>query len=629
MVRILRWVLALGLFNLVACQVTDSTARQPRHYSIEQFLRTTSVGGNSFSPDQSKLLVTSDESGIPNAYSIAIATKDKTQLTHSTTNPVSVIAYFPNDERFLFSQDEGGDERTHIFVQNPDGNYKDLTPGEDVKASFLGFAQDKQSFFVGSNERDPKFFDVYEYSITDYSRNQIYQDTTGYTLAAISPDKQTFALVKTNTTSDNNVYLKRQGSDELTLITPHEGKASYAPQEFTKDGSALLLTADEGAEFSYLAKYDLTSGTMETLLEYPWDVQAASLSESGRFLVVSVNEDARTKIYVYESHNLSPMQLPNLPDGDITGLRFSPDETKVAFYLSDSRHPRDLFVMDLSQSTTVRLTNNLNPEVDAGDLVNAEVVRFESYDGLEVPGILYRPHQASKSNKQPGLVWVHGGPGGQSRVGYSGLIQYLVNHGYVVYAINNRGSSGYGKTFYGLDDRRHGDADLKDCIASKQMLIDTGYVDPERIGIIGGSYGGYMVLAALTYTPDEFVVGVNIFGVANWLRTLESIPSWWESFRNALYEEIGNPNEDREYLIKISPLFHASSIRVPLLVLQGANDPRVLKVESDEIVEAVRANGVPVEYVVFEDEGHGFRKKENQESGYRSILKFLDRYLRG
>jgi len=257
------------------------------------------------------------------------------------------------------------------------------------------------------------------------------------------------------------------------------------------------------------------------------------------------------------------------------------------------------------------------------------VVRFESYDGLEIPGVLYKPHQASSSTPAPALVWVHGGPGGQSRVGFSGLMQYLVNHGYVVYAINNRGSSGYGKSFFAMDDRRHGEADLQDVVASKQMLIETGYVDPDKIGIIGGSYGGYMVVAALAFEPEVFDVGVDIFGVTNWLRTLESIPPWWEAQKEALYTEMGDPATDRERLERISPLFHASNIVKPLIVLQGANDPRVLQVESDEMVAAVRANGVPVEYIVFPDEGHGFRNKENQKRGYRAILTFLEQYLKG
>jgi dipeptidyl aminopeptidase/acylaminoacyl peptidase len=225
---------------------------------------------------------------------------------------------------------------------------------------------------------------------------------------------------------------------------------------------------------------------------------------------------------------------------------------------------------------------------------------------------------------------VHGGPGGQSRVGYFALIQYLVNNGYAVLAVNNRGSSGYGKEFYKMDDQNHGEKDLMDCIYGKKYLQGLEYIDAEKIGIIGGSYGGYMTMAAMAFQPQEFKVGVNIFGVTNWLRTLKSIPPFWESFRKALYAEMGDPNTaDSVRLYNISPLFHAKNIVNPVMVLQGANDPRVLQVESDEIVEAVRQNNVPVEYIVFPDEGHGFVKKENEIKGYGAIVTFLDKYLKG
>jgi dipeptidyl aminopeptidase/acylaminoacyl peptidase len=224
-------------------------------------------------------------------------------------------------------------------------------------------------------------------------------------------------------------------------------------------------------------------------------------------------------------------------------------------------------------------------------------------------------------------VWVHGGPGGQCRVGYDPVIQFLVNHGYAVLAVNNRGSSGYGKTFFHMDDKRHGDVDLKDVVAGRRYLEGLDWVDGSRVGVIGGSYGGYMVCAALAFEPDAFDVGVDIFGVTNWVRTLESIPPWWTSFRDGLYAELGDPKTDRERLKRISPLFHAKNIRKPLLVVQGANDPRVLKVESDELVQAVRDNGVPVEYLVFPDEGHGFRKKENRIQAAEAYRRFLDRYL--
>jgi dipeptidyl aminopeptidase/acylaminoacyl peptidase len=205
----------------------------------------------------------------------------------------------------------------------------------------------------------------------------------------------------------------------------------------------------------------------------------------------------------------------------------------------------------------------------------------------------------------------------------------LVNHGYAVLAVNNRGSSGYGKTFYHLDDRKHGDVDLKDCIQARQYLASLGWIDSSRIGIIGGSFGGFMVAAALAFEPDAFDVGVNIFGVTNWLRTLQNIPPWWEAQREALFAEMGDPATDEQRLRAISPLFHASKIVKPLLVVQGANDPRVLQAESDEIVAAVRQTGTPVEYLLFPDEGHGFRKKANRIAASNAYVDFLDLHLKG
>ncbi|HEY8879550.1 MAG TPA: prolyl oligopeptidase family serine peptidase, partial [Roseateles sp.] len=204
----------------------------------------------------------------------------------------------------------------------------------------------------------------------------------------------------------------------------------------------------------------------------------------------------------------------------------------------------------------------------------------------------------------------------------------FVNNGYAVLGINNRGSSGYGKSFFTADDGRHGREPLWDCIEAKTFLASTGVIDPERIGIVGGSYGGYMVLSALAFRPEAFKVGIDIFGVSNWLRTLESIPPYWETFRQALYQEIGDPVKDRERLMATSPLFHASEIKKPLMVIQGANDPRVIKPESDDIVAAVKKNGVPVDYLVFDDEGHGFSKKKNTLEANRRMVEFLDKYLK-
>jgi len=300
----------------------------------------------------------------------------------------------------------------------------------------------------------------------------------------------------------------------------------------------------------------------------------------------------------------------DFPDvkGDITSISISDSEKFARLTVGTSKAPGNLYLYNFETGDIKELTNTLNPEINPDHLVNAEVVRYQSFDGLDIPAIYYKPLEASADNKVPALVWVHGGPGGQSRVGYRSLIQYMVNQGYAVLAVNNRGSTGYGKTFYKMDDLNHGDKDLKDCIYGKKYLQTLNYIDADKIGIIGGSYGGYMTMAALAFAPEEFEVGVNIFGVTNWLRTLKSIPPYWESFRESLYKEVGDPySADSTRLYNISPLFHAENVTKPLMVLQGANDPRVLQVESDEIVAAVEKNGVPVEYVIF---GTDFKRKK-------------------
>ena len=323
------------------------------------------------------------------------------------------------------------------------------------------------------------------------------------------------------------------------------------------------------------------------------------------------------------------MVLDGLPAGTISGVAFSPSEKLMKVVVSSDTMPRDLFLYDLERGEATRLTESLNPEIDPDDLVASEVVRFEARDGLTIPGPLYRPIGAGPDNRVPVMLWIHGGPGGQSRAGYSAEKQFLLNNGYALFAVNNRGSSGYGKSFFAADDRRHGREPLWDCVDAKEYLETLDWVDPDRIGIMGGSYGGYMVLAALAFTPEEFVCGVDIFGVGNWLRTLENIPPYWESFRLALYAEIGHPVEDAEFLRATSPVFHGDKITRPLMILQGANDPRVLQQESDDMVTAIRASGGYVDYIVFEDEGHGFRKSANRVEGFTAVRDFLDLHLKG
>jgi len=623
--------LLILIFMGLAC-----TGRKPfdvPEYTIEQFYKNISIRGGTFSPDETRILVTSNETGIYNIVALPVDGSDPDRLSWSENESFFAISYFPEDNRILFHADQGGNENDHIYLLKTDGSIMDLTPGMHQKCEFFAWSRDQKSFFYVSNRRDPRYFDLYERPVsrveTPGSETMIYRNTEGLDIGAISPDRTYLALVKNITTTNNELYLYNRKTDKKIHISAHEGDATYTPVFFDTAGAFLYYLTDENSEFRYLEKYNLTSGEKETVYKTGWDVLYALQSWNEKYRIIGVNEDARTVIHVFNVETGRKLKLPRMKGAGISSVNISKSETKFRLTVSAPTSPADIYVYDLDTGMLNRLTHTLNPEIEESHLVAARVIRYPSWDGLQIPAIYYEPHTASKSARVPALIWVHGGPGGQSRTGYSSLIQYLVNHGYAVLAVNNRGSSGYGRTFYKLDDKRHGEDDLKDCIYAKRFLSGTGVIDPDRIGIIGGSYGGYMVMAALAFAPEEFAAGVNIFGVTNWLRTLKSIPPYWESFRRALYEELGDPfSPDSVRLRRISPLFHAGNVIRPLMVLQGANDVRVIQAESDDIVKAVKANNVPVEYIVFDDEGHGFRKKENEIEGYREIRLFLDKYLK-
>jgi dipeptidyl aminopeptidase/acylaminoacyl peptidase len=625
-------IIVLAAFALPALgQGVKKSGAKPlfKQYTIEQFLETTAIGGSSFSPDEKAILFSSNKTGIYNVYSLPVTGGEPNQITRSTTESTFGIGYFPNDSRILYTHDQGGNENNHIYVLSAEGKERDLTPGNKLKAQFLGWTHDGKAFYISTNERDARFFDIYKLDAVSFDRKLLYQDTVGYQFGDISDDEKFIAFAKPNTTSDSDVFLYNVATKEIKNITPHQGDVASSPAAFDPAARYLYYQTDEGGEFSYVARYDLTTGKKEPVEKVNWDIAFTYFSHGGKYRVSGVNQDARTRVKVYDTATGKPIVLPAFPEGDITSVNISRSEKLMTFYFNGSRSPSNLYVYDFATKKVRKLTESLNPEIDPADLVESKVIRYKSFDGIEVPSILYKPQQASATKKAPALLWIHGGPGGQTRTGYSGVIQYLVNHGYVILGVNNRGSSGYGKTFFTADDQKHGREPLWDCVEAKKYLASLGYVDTSKIGILGGSYGGYMVLAALAFKPEEFAVGVDLFGVSNWVRTLESIPPYWESFRKALYKEIGDPKTDLENLKAISPLFHADKIIRPLMVLQGKNDPRVIKPESDEVVEAVKKKGGVVEYVVFDDEGHGFTKKANEIRGYKAILDFLDKYLRG
>ena len=623
-------------FVLIFSSCNAPKETPPKQYTVNQFMDIVQINGGAFSQDESKIVYNSKATGIFNAYEIDLKTGEQKQLTVSADDAIFSQSYFPTDDRVLYTSDKGGNEITHLYVRAQDGMVKDLIQDSTAKAQFAGWSYNKKLMYYSSNSRDKKYFDLYNLQVTGgetnvYPSSLVYKNEKGLNPDVISNDDRYIALNETITTNNSNMYVLDTQSGKLNLLSQHDGNAQYNAQYFSQDGKALFYLTDEGSEFMYLAKYDIATGEKKKVEEANWDIMYAYLSRNGKYRVVAINNNARTEIKIYNEQDGGKLvSVAGLPEGDITGVNISDSEKLMSFYVSSSKSPSNLFVYNFDTKEVKQLTNSMTKDIDPNDLVAGEVVRFKSFDGMEIPCLLYKPKGIKEGEKVPALLWIHGGPGGQTRLGYSAALQHLVNHGYAVLAVNNRGSSGYGKTFFAADDRKHGNEDLRDCVESKKLLASLPYIDADKIGIYGGSYGGYMVMAALTFAPEEFKVGVNLFGVTNWIRTLRSIPAWWEAQRKALYIELGDPNSaDSVALYAKSPLFHTGKITKPFIVLQGSNDPRVLQIESDEIVANARKNGVKVVYVIFPDEGHGFVKKENNIKASEEVLKFLDANLKG
>lgn len=616
---------------LLGCQYTKSSSLEASEnlptYSAETFFKTTSISGTQINHSGEYALVSSDKSGIFNAFKYPLDGGAPTQLTHSKTNAIWVVDWFPEDNRFIYTADQGGNELNHVFVQLEDGTSKDLTPGENLKAYFVGWHENNKSFYIASNERNPKVFDLYHYDVNDYSRKLVFKNSDAYSINSISANGEWIGATKSNSNMDTDVIILNVPSKTKINLTKNEKDARAAFLDFSPDSKFVVYSTNLSGEFSQPWLFNIETERHSQITELNWDVSYFVYSPTGKYSIMGINEDASTTVSITDNSTGKSISIPNLAKGDIRNINFSDDETIVNFLLNSDTSPSNLYTYKFGTYAPKKLTNTLAKEIDESFLVASTVERYESFDGLQIPGLLFKPKQASKSNKVPALIWIHGGPGGQSRTGYSAVRQHLINHGYALFAVNNRGSSGYGKTFYHLDDRKHGDVDLKDIVYAKKYLQSLDWVDSDNIGLLGGSYGGYLTMAGLAFT-DEFKLGINIFGVTNWVRTLNSIPPWWESFRESLYQEMGDPATDAERHRRISPLFHADNIKAPVLIVQGANDPRVLQIESDEMVEAIRKNNIPVEYVLFEDEGHGFRNKANRIEASEAYVRFLEAYMK-
>ena len=423
------------------CNNEPAARKDVKLYSAEQLYNNKSIDGVSFNSGETAILVHANTTGIFNLYELSMADTIMKPLTLSVKESFFAIDYLPGTKKFLYSADQGGNENAHIYLQTPgDTTAKDLTPWIGSTNSMGGWSTDKKSMFVVSNRRNPKYFDIWKADTATWNFTLYFQDDSGYNVNDISKSERYLTLSKAITTDKNELYLYDRSNKTMKKLS-NDNEATWSSGGFEKNDSILYYITNDGNEFSYLVKYNINSGKADKFFSSEWDVAGMSLSENEKYHTIFINEDGKNKVLLFDHASNKPVDFPEIKDGDVKEIIISATEKNMLLTVGSSRSPDNLYSYNFESKIVKQLTQTLNREVDVNDLVSATVVRFKTFDGKEIPAIYYKPLTASKDHKVPAMLWIHGGPGGQTRIGFSNGIQHLVNHGYAVLAVNNRGSN--------------------------------------------------------------------------------------------------------------------------------------------------------------------------------------------
>jgi dipeptidyl aminopeptidase/acylaminoacyl peptidase len=608
----------------------------PNAYDFGQYLNVRSAWGASFAPDGSRLSFLSDVTGVAEVWTMPV-----TMNSPSSAWPEQVTfrgeradgaTFSPVDDVLLVRGDVGGSERHQLFSVGADGTaFATLTAQPEVIYQFGGWSPDGRRICYASNERDGRYFDVYERSIEDgQTRMLLLHDGTNYA-ASYAPDGMRVLVERVESNVRNLLLLVDIASGEARELTPlpETGHAHVSAPAWSADGRAIYLLSDRGRDHTALARLDVATGELTYLRDEPWDAEGLAGSSDGGRLALVTNVDGYSRLELFDIARgweaRRELPVPDVRQGVVREVTWSRDGRRLAFTLEAADANPDVWVWDVAERTLWRATRSARGGIPASAFVAPSLVRFPTFDGRDIPAFLFLP-PAREPRDLPVVVYVHGGPESQFRPNFNPILQYLVNAGYGVLAPNVRGSTGYGYTFQSLDDVRLRMDSVADLRAAAQWLAQSGTADPRRIAIMGRSYGGFMVLAAVTTYPDLWAAAVDIVGIANFVTFLEHTGSWRRAMRESEY---GSLEHDRDYLEAISPIHQVESITAPLFVLHGANDVRVPVGETEQMVAALRALGRPVESKIFDDEGHQFTKRSTQLVAYPAVARFLARYLRG
>jgi dipeptidyl aminopeptidase/acylaminoacyl peptidase len=598
-------------------------------YDLERYLNVRSAYGASLGPD-GRLAFLMDTTGTGQVWTMNEPGGWPDQRTFYD-EPVSFVTWSPERPELVFGMDEGGNERLQLYrLDDATGVVTDLTGHPDAKHQWGGWSHDGERFAFTSNRRDESVFDVYTQGRDETGADAtLRHEADGWlSVGGWAPDDDRLLVYESHSNFDQDLYELDLATDETRHLTPHEGDIRYGSANFGPDGEALYLVTDDGHDTLYLARLDLETLELERLVvDDEWNVDGVALDDESGRLVYSRNVDGYTELTAGElvaPTDIEESAAPDLPRAVAGGVSFDEDADHFAVTVTGTTTNTNVHVVDFESGGRERWTAANTAGIPRESFRDRELVRFESFDGLEIPAFLTLPTDADeRAGEVPVVVDIHGGPESQRRPSFYALLQYFVSRGYAVLEPNVRGSTGYGTSYTRLDDVRNRMDSVKDLRAAVGWLHDHPAVDPDRITALGGSYGGFMVLAALTEYPDLWAAGVDVVGIANFVTFLENTGVWRRELREAEY---GSLAEDRSFLESISPINNIESIAAPLFVLHGENDPRVPVGEAEQIAEEASEH-VPVEKLVFEDEGHGISKLENRIEAYTRVVEFLDEHV--
>lgn len=609
-------------------------------YTLERYLSIRGAGSPVYSNDGMNIFIKTSITGTSQIWMIEKPLQWPTQITYFQ-NRIKSYSYSPREDLIVFQKDDDGTERDQIFLMKPDGtDIKNITDNDNVKHRFGFWSETDDIFYYSSNEREKAYYDIYSYNYNTGKKSIVFiSDDRNYP-GNVSSDGRYMVISRSYSNFDNDLFLLDFSTGELDKITEYDSEnepsRTYA-REWSKDSKGFYYISDYGRDFMNPGYYELSQKSFTYVDQIPGkefilrkedlykDITQVEFSRDRSFVAYVLNYNGVDEIVIIDLLNKKEILVPEeLKNCNINSFVFSNDGGKILIAYNNYKTPTIVSQYEINTGSFVQLTNPSLFGIPEDSFIEPELVTIKSFDGLEISGFLYLPHDALRNSNLPCIIDIHGGPESQSDIGFNSLYQYFLGKGYVVFAPNVRGSRGKGKYFASLDNNRLRENSVADIAEFTKYLISTGYVNKEKIIVMGGSYGGYMTLACLTLYPELFAAGINKVGISNFITFLSNTAEYRRENREAEY---GSLSYDFGFLESISPINKVDRIKAPLLLIHGENDPRVPVNEAEQIYEAIKSRGGVVEFLKFEDEGHSLSRSDNRLTAYVKMVEFIDKYV--